>query len=98
MIHILDTPEKMAHYATDNSHLQAFYLQFLQIKDADERAAFRKDFWLKVEQLDADERAAIKAAQSMIAQRLYNRMGSTIVDIGKIVNKKELVLQDLPHL
>ena len=93
-IHILDTPEKMAHYATDNSHLQAFYLQFLQIKDVDERATFRKNFWLKVAQLDADEQIAIKAAQSMIAQRMYDRMGSTILDIGKIVNKKELVFQD----
>jgi hypothetical protein len=94
MMPILDTPEKMAHYATDNSHLQAFYLQFLQIKDADERAAFSKVFWLKVEQLDADEQTAIKVAQSHIAQRLYDRMGSSITELGKIVHKKELVFQD----
>jgi hypothetical protein len=94
MMHILDTPEKMAHYATDNSHLQAFYLQLLQIKDADERTAFSKAFWLKVEQLHADEKSAIKAAQSKIAQRMYDRMGSIIVDLNKMVNKKDLVLQD----
>jgi hypothetical protein len=94
MMQILDTPEKMANYATDNSHLQTFYLQLLQIKDADERTAFSKAFWLKVDQLDADERTAVKAAQSNIAQRMYDRMGSIIVDLSKMVNAKELVLQD----
>ena len=91
---ILDTPQKMAEYSTDNSHLQVFYMQLLQIKNADDRKAFSKAFWLNVEQLNIDEKTAIKTAQSAIAQRLYSRMGSIIVDLKKMEAKKELVLQD----
>jgi hypothetical protein len=91
---ILDTPQKMAQYSTDNGHLQAFYVQLLQIKDADARKAFSKDFWLAVDALPLDEKAAIKAAQAQVAQRLYNRMGSIIVDLKKFEPQQELLLQD----
>jgi hypothetical protein len=93
-MHILDTPQKMAEYSTDNSHLQAFYAQLLQIKDADDRKAFSKSFWLTVDALPSHEKAAVKAAQSQIAHRLYDRMGSIVVELGKLTTKKELVLQD----
>ncbi len=92
--YILDTPQKMAEYSTDNSHLQSFYQQLLQIKNVDERKAFSKVFWSEVDKLPQDEKAAIKAAQSQIAQRLYNRMGSIIADLKTFEPEQALMLQD----
>ena len=90
----LDTPQSLADYLTDNTRLRSHLTAFLSLKTEDERHLLEKDFWLSVNQLDADEKAAIKGAKSKIAQRMYDRMGSIIVDLNKMVNKKDLVLQD----
>jgi hypothetical protein len=94
MMQILDTPEKMAQYSTDNGHLQAFYVQLLQIKEEEARKAFSEIFWSEVDMLPLNEKTAIKAAQSQIAQRLYSRMGSILVDLKKFEPQQELMLQD----
>ena len=90
----LDTPQKLASYLTDNGHLRAHLTAFLGLKTDAERQIAEKKFWLFAATLPQKEQEELNAAKSKIAQRLYDRMGSIVVDLKKLTAKKELVLQD----
>ena len=90
----LDTPQKLASYLTDNVHLRAHLTTFLGLKTDNERQIAEKKFWLFAATLPQNEQDELKGAKGKIAHRLYDRMGSIIVDLTKLTAKKELVLQD----
>ena len=75
---ILDTPQAMATYITDNAILQEFLTQFLQLKEEDQRDSFEKLFWEKLKTEAPEVQAEVKKAYSKLAQRLYDRMGSIL--------------------
>lgn len=82
-MNILDTPQEMAKYMTDNAILQEFLLQMLQISDEKKRAAFELKFWNKVKKLSPEIQAEVNAAHSKLAQRVYDRMGSILQTLSK---------------
>jgi hypothetical protein len=87
---ILDSPQKMSHYLTDNALLEAHLTKFLALTTDTEREISEKNFWLFVETLSPKEQAEVKEAKKKITQRLYDRMGSIIVDLKKMAHQKEL--------
>jgi adenylate kinase len=84
---ILDAPDKMANYLTDNVRLQNFLTTFLTIKDETERKKYEADFWQLVKDLPLEEQASIKSANEQISQRMYSRMNSIIVDVHNSMKK-----------
>jgi hypothetical protein len=89
---ILDAPEKMANYLTDNIRLRNFLSHFLTIKDEAERKTYEADFWQVVENLPLEEQASIKLANEQVSLRLFSRMNSIIVDVNHSI-KKPLTLE-----
>ena len=81
----IETPQEMAAYLTDNAYLQRFYEIYLTIKEETERKQFEKMFWIEVGLLPLSEQAVIKDAHSKIPQRLYDRMGSIMVSVQKVL-------------
>jgi hypothetical protein len=92
---IFDSPQKMAAYLTDNPQLQDFFETFLSIKNPEERKAFEVRFWAYVTQLPAIEQVRIRAANAKITQRLYDRMGSMIIEIHHLIIKNEITKEGL---
>ena len=88
-VNTFDSPQQMAAYLTDNPHLQDFFETFLSIKNLDERKDFEIRFWAYVTQLPAIEQVRIRAANTKITQRLYDRMGSVIIEIHQAIAKNE---------
>ena len=86
---IFDSPQKIAAYLTDNPHLQDFFDTFVSIQNPEERRAFEVRFWAYVTQLPAIEQVRIRAANAKITQRLYDRMGSMIIEIHHLIIKNE---------
>ena len=84
---ILDAPDKMANYLTDNIRLKNFLTTFLTIKDEVERKTYEANFWQVVNDLPLEEQASIKLANEQISQRMYSRMNSIIVDVNNSMKK-----------
>jgi hypothetical protein len=89
---ILDAPDKMANYLTDNVRLQNFLTSFLTIKNEAERKNYEADFWQLVKGLPLEEQASINLANEQISQRMYSRLNSIIVDVNNSL-KKPLTLE-----
>ena len=84
---ILDAPDKMANYLTDNVRLKNFLTTFLTIKDEVERKTYEANFWQVVNDLPLEEQTSIKLANEQISQRMYSRMNSIIVDVNNSMKK-----------
>ena len=89
----IETPQEMASYLTDNAYLQRYYEIFLTIKDDTERKAFEQMFWLEVAALPENEQAIIRASESKVPQRIYDRLGSIIASVQKRLDKRVSALQ-----
>ena len=72
----LESPQKLAHYLTDNTRLQAHLIAFLSAKTENERTLLDEKFWNLVETLHIDERNELTQAKKQIAQRMLDRTNS----------------------
>ncbi len=72
----LDTPQKLAHYLTDNARLQAHLTTFLALKTDAERQIVEKNFWLSVTSLSKNEQNDLIEAKKKVAQRMLDRSSS----------------------
>ena len=75
-INPLDTPQKLAHYLTDNARLQSHLVSFLSTKNDDKRNQIDIDFWAYVETLSELEKTELKQAKKQIALRMLDRTSS----------------------
>ena len=75
-INPLDTPQKLAHYLTDNVRLQLHLVSFLSTKNDDKRNQIDIDFWAYVETLSELEKTELKQAKKQIALRMLDRTSS----------------------
>jgi hypothetical protein len=75
-INPLDTPEKLAHYLTDNGLLQRHLVAFLTTKNIELRTKLDTDFWAFVETFSEKEKTELKQAKKQIAVRMLDRTSS----------------------
>ena len=88
---LVEYPQQMACFLTDNAYLQKFYETLLFLKDEAERRTYEMQFWDDVDRMPGAEQAAIRRAYNQLSQKLSERTGS-ILDYLRRRNEGQVVL------